>query len=62
MKTLKRPIVKLQAAVLALAMMLSLMPISVLAADEANTPKEEVVYINLTADGAVEEIVYAAVE
>ena len=56
MKTLKRPVVKLQAAVLALTMMLSLMPISVLAADEANTPKEEVVYINLTADGAVEEI------
>lgn len=51
MKKLK----KLTAMLLALMMLLALCPASALA-EEANTPKEEVVYIRLDADGTVKEI------
>lgn len=51
MKHIKRIITILLAALL----MVSIMPLSAFAAEE-NTPKEEVVYINLNADGSVKEI------
>lgn len=43
------------AVLLSALMIISIMPFSVFAAAE-NTPKEEVVYINLNADGSVQEI------
>lgn len=46
---------KLLSVMLAVLMLISAIPSSVFAA-EANTPKEEVVYINLNADGSVKEI------
>ncbi|MGM9645033.1 MAG: hypothetical protein ACI3X1_08100 [Eubacteriales bacterium] len=52
MKYIKRIIAVLVAALLLIGMM----PLSALAASE-NTPKEEVVYINLNSDGSVREIV-----
>ena len=52
MKHIKRIIALLVAALLLIGMM----PLSALAASE-NTPKEEVVYINLNSDGSVREIV-----
>lgn len=52
MKHIKRIIAVLVAALLLIVMM----PLSALAASE-NTPKEEVVYINLNSDGSVREIV-----
>ena len=51
MKHIKRIIATLLAALL----MVSIMPLSAFA-EEENTPKEEVVYINLNADGSVKEI------
>ena len=51
MKHIKRVIAGVLVAVLAL----SILPMSAFAATE-NTPKEEVVYINLNADGSVKEI------
>ena len=51
MKHMKRTMAILLAALL----MVSIMPLSAFAASE-NTPKEEVVYINLNADGSVKEI------
>ncbi|MGM9647159.1 MAG: hypothetical protein ACI3YH_03390 [Eubacteriales bacterium] len=50
-----KQIKKLTAGFLAALLILSLLPFSVFAAPE-NTPKEEVVYINLNADGSVKEI------
>ena len=47
---------KITAILLAAMLMLSVLPCSALAA-AANTPKEEVVYINLNTDGSVKEIV-----
>ena len=44
------------AALLAALLIISILPLSAFAAAE-NTPKEEVVYINLNADGTVKEIV-----
>ena len=52
MKYMKR----LMAALLTIVLMISLLPLSVFAASE-NMHKEEVVYINLNADGSVKEIV-----
>lgn len=46
---------KMTAAMLAALLMINTMPMSAFAA-EANTTKEEVVYINLNADGSVKEI------
>lgn len=51
MKHMKRTM----AILLATLLMVSMMPLSAFAAEE-NTPKEEVVYINLNADGSVKEI------
>ena len=51
MKHLKKVVAILLVAVL----MVGIIPISAFAASE-NTPKEEVVYINLNADGSVKEI------
>lgn len=51
MKNLKR----LTAALLAVLLIIGTMPASALASED-NTPKEEVVYINLNADGSVKEI------
>ena len=44
------------AALAALLMLAAFLPASVYAADEPNTPKEEVVYASLGADGSVREI------
>ena len=44
------------AALLAALLIIGILPLSAFAAAE-NTPKEEVVYINLNADGSVKEIV-----
>ena len=52
MKHIKR----ITAALLAALLIIGIMPMSAFAATE-NTPKEEVVYINLNADGSVKEIV-----
>ncbi|MGN0504986.1 MAG: hypothetical protein ACI4FZ_00380 [Lachnospiraceae bacterium] len=46
---------RITAALLALLLIMTLLPVSASAAQE-NTPKEEVVYINLKADGSVKEI------
>jgi len=46
---------KILSVILTAALLLSLVPVSAYAA-EPNTPKEEVVYINLNGDGSVREI------
>lgn len=46
---------QITAVILAVVLVIGIMPVSVFAAQE-NTPKEEVVYINLNADGSVKEI------
>lgn len=47
---------RISAALLAALLIIGILPLSAFAATE-NTPKEEVVYINLNADGSVKEIV-----
>lgn len=51
----KRKSSKILSVILTVALFLSLMPVSAYAA-EPNTPKEEVVYINLDGDGSIKEI------
>lgn len=52
---MKKIIKQISAILLAVILVIGIMPVSVFAAQE-NTPKEEVVYINLNADGSVKEI------
>ena len=53
---LSRKLRKVFSLCLAFLMLVCLFPVQALAAQEENTPKEEVVYVNLSADGSVEEI------
>ena len=52
---MKKLSTRITAAFLTAVLVITLLPVSVFAAQE-NTPKEEVVYINLNADGSVKEI------